>query len=119
MMLDLQIEKGLTMLFITHDLGLARKIGDRMGVMLAGRLVESGPAVCVMDRPAHPYTRLLIAGARGEMEWATAGQKGEGPGGCPFVGRCDRALENCASRFPEMRRLEESHRRVWCHFPLV
>jgi peptide/nickel transport system ATP-binding protein len=118
MMLDLQIEKGLTMLFITHDLGLARKIGDRIGVMLAGRLVESGPAVQVMGRPAHPYTRILIACAGGKIEAANAGQKTAGSGGCPFVVRCDRAQEHCSSRFPEMRRLEEGHRSVWCHFPL-
>jgi peptide/nickel transport system ATP-binding protein len=119
MMLDLQIEKGLTMLLITHDLGLARKIGDRIGVMLAGRLVESGPAVRVMGRPAHPYTRLLIAGAKGEIEAATRGQGEADPEGCPFVVRCDRAQELCASRFPEMRRLEVGRHRVWCHFPLV
>ncbi|MFO7459333.1 MAG: ABC transporter ATP-binding protein [Desulfatiglandales bacterium] len=119
MMLDLQIEKGLSMLFITHDLGLARKIGDRIGVMLAGRLVEVGPTVQVMGRPAHPYTRLLIASAGGEIEEATVGQKTAGPGGCPFVVRCDRAKENCASRFPEMLRLEAGRHRVWCHFPLV
>lgn len=119
MMLDLQIEKGLTMLFITHDLGLARKIGDRMGVMLAGRLVEAGPAVQVMVRPAHPYTRLLIAGARGEIEGSTDGQKAAGPGGCPFVIRCDQAREICALAFPETTNQEEGRRIVRCHFPLV
>jgi len=119
MMLDLQIEKGLTMLFITHDLGLARKIGDRIGVMLAGRLVEAGPAVQVMGRPAHPYTRLLIAGAKGEIEAATDGQKAAGPGGCPFVVRCDKAREICALTFPETTNQEEGRRIVRCHFPLV
>ena len=119
MMLDLQIEKGLTMLFITHDLGLARKIGDRIGVMLAGRLVEAGPAVQVMVRPAHPYTRLLIAGARGEIEAATAGKRGTDSRGCPFVVRCDQARETCSLSFPETANLEEGHHRVWCHFPLV
>jgi peptide/nickel transport system ATP-binding protein len=46
------------MLFVTHDIGLARKVGDRIGIMLAGRLVELGPAARVMRRPGHPYTKL-------------------------------------------------------------
>jgi peptide/nickel transport system ATP-binding protein len=119
MILDLQIEKGLTMLFITHDLGVARKIGDRLGVMLAGRLVEVGPIAQVMGRPAHPYTGLLIASARGEIATDSAG-----PGGgsdtkaCPFAARCDRAQEKCAWTFPEMASLEEGRHTVWCHFPM-
>ncbi|MFH7320528.1 ATP-binding cassette domain-containing protein [Desulfurivibrio sp. D14AmB] len=59
LLLDLQIERGLTMLFITHDLGLARKIADRIGVMRAGRLVEEGPAARLLNHPTDPYTRRL------------------------------------------------------------
>jgi peptide/nickel transport system ATP-binding protein len=117
MMLDLQIEKGLTMLFITHDLGVARKIGDRIGVMLAGRLVETGPTVQVMGRPAHPYTRLLIASARGEIAAASAGDGGSNAKGCPFAPRCDRVQERCSVVFPEQVSLDEGRRLVWCHFP--
>jgi peptide/nickel transport system ATP-binding protein len=117
MMLDLQIEKGLTMLFITHDLGVARKIGDRIGVMLAGRLVEAGPTVQVMGRPAHPYTRLLIASARGEIGAASAGPGGSNAKGCPFAARCDRVQEPCSVRFPEQVSLDEGRHLVWCHFP--
>jgi len=51
-----------------HDIGLARKIGDRIGVMRAGRLIEVGPAAAVINRPGHPYTRLLMAGASGHAE---------------------------------------------------
>ncbi len=68
MLLELQIEKGLTMLFVTHDIGLARKIGDRIGVMLAGEIVEAGPAARILEKPQHPYTGLLIAGAKGLSE---------------------------------------------------
>ena len=60
LLLDLQIEKGLTLLLVTHDLGLARKVCDRIGVMHAGRLVEVGNAAQVLQRPAHPYTRELL-----------------------------------------------------------
>lgn len=62
-LLDLQIEKGLTLLMVTHDLGLARKVADRIGVMRAGRIVESGPAVRVLNHPEHPYTRELLQGS--------------------------------------------------------
>lgn len=118
MLLDLQIEKGLTMLFITHDLGVARKIGDRIGVMLAGRLVEVGPTVQVMGRPAHPYTALLIASARGQIRDAVDGPGGSNSGGCPFVEKCERAQENCRSSFPEMGSVEAGRHLVRCHFPM-
>ncbi len=115
MMLDLQIEKGLTMLFITHDLGLARKVGDRIGVMLAGRLVEAGPAAQVMSRPAHPYTKVLIAGARGKIESAMR-PGGSDSGGCPYVERCVLARGPCSSGFPEAVCLDDGHHFVWCRF---
>ncbi|MDZ7761058.1 MAG: ATP-binding cassette domain-containing protein [Desulfovermiculus sp.] len=79
MILGLQIEKGLTLLFVTHDLDLAGKIADRAGVMLSGRLVELGPAARVLQNPAHPYTWSLLQGARGCWTWAIAGRK---PKGC-------------------------------------
>jgi peptide/nickel transport system ATP-binding protein len=119
MMLDLQIEKGLTMLFITHDLGVARKISDRIGVMLAGRLVEVGPTVQIMGRPAHPYTRLLITSARGQVAEASAGPGGSNTQACPFAARCDRVQERCTVVFPEQVSLDEGRRQVWCHFPVV
>lgn len=61
-LLELQIEKGLTLLMVTHDLGLARKVADRIGVMQAGRIIESGPAIQVLNYPVHPYTRALLRG---------------------------------------------------------
>jgi peptide/nickel transport system ATP-binding protein len=96
MLLNLQTERGLTMLFITHDIGLARKVGDRLGVMLAGRLVEVGPAPQVLNQPLHPYTRRLLdsvsvftAGATPRVE---AGDEGQG---CPFVLSCAHRQEIC------------------------
>jgi peptide/nickel transport system ATP-binding protein len=118
MMLDLQIEKGLTMLFITHDLGVARKISDRIGVMLAGRLVEVGPTVQIMGCSAHPYTRLLIASAEGEVAGDSVGTKGSNNKACPFAPRCDRVQEHCVEVFPEQVSLKEGRHLAWCHFPL-
>ncbi|MBW2017799.1 MAG: ABC transporter ATP-binding protein [Deltaproteobacteria bacterium] len=65
LLLDLQIERGLTLLLVTHDIGVARKICDRMGVMYRGHLVETGPAFQVLSNPSHPYTRRLIECASG------------------------------------------------------
>jgi peptide/nickel transport system ATP-binding protein len=117
MLMNLQTERGLTMLFITHDIGLARKVGDRLGVMLAGRLVEVGPAAQVLTQPLHPYTRLLLdsvnvfaAGA------APRAENGDGPLGCPFAGRCPRQEEICRRLAPQPEMLGQ--RRVACHFPL-
>ncbi len=60
LLMNLQVEKGLTMLFVTHDIGVARKIADRIGVMQQGKVVEMGPAVQVLKNPSHPYTRHLM-----------------------------------------------------------
>ena len=57
---ELKLTRDLGMLYITHDLGSARALADRILVMLDGRIVESGPAETVLDRPAHPYTRRLL-----------------------------------------------------------
>lgn len=116
MMLDLQIEKGLTMLFVTHDLGVARKIGDRTGVMLAGHLVESGPAAQVLEQPGHPYTQSLLEGAGGSMALSPAKEAAGTDQGCPFARRCSRARAVCRQAFP--RPVQRSQGWVACHHPL-
>ncbi|MBZ4687911.1 MAG: peptide/nickel transport system ATP-binding protein ddpF [Clostridia bacterium] len=63
LLLDIQEKRGLTMLFITHDIALARKISDRVAVMLSGRIVEEGPTCEVFSSPQHPYTRDLLRAA--------------------------------------------------------
>ena len=57
---DLQRRLGLTYVFISHNLSVVRFLADRIGVMYLGRLVEEGPTETILDRPEHPYTRLLI-----------------------------------------------------------
>jgi peptide/nickel transport system ATP-binding protein len=100
LLLNLQIEKGLTMLFVTHDIGLARKIGDRIGVMLAGTIVETGPAAQVLGQPLHPYTRLLIRSAAGSIDTSALQAKPTPQGGCPFYGRCSHMVPACLSETP-------------------
>ena len=119
LLLDLQIERGLTMLFVTHDIGLARKIGDRLGVMLGGGLVEKGPAAQILAGPSHPYTRLLLESVGVGLQECfpvTTGLGAEAPQGCAFVPRCSRAQEVCRGDKPQL--LERDHRMVACHFPL-
>lgn len=117
LLLDLQIEKGLTMLFVTHDMGLARKIGDRIGVMLAGTMVERGPSARVLKRPLHPYTRLLMESARG-----IAGELSRDTGkghetGCPFAQRCGHAVPQCLTGVPPETGLDGGHHLVRCFRP--
>ncbi len=118
LLLDLQIELGLSMLFITHNIGLARKIGDRIGVMLSGRLVEVGPANMVLSAPHHPYTRLLIDSVCGLVKNPFKPEsESEKSFGCPFVPRCPRTKDVCREKTPEMVNVD--HCRVRCHFPLT
>ena len=117
LLLDLQIELGLSMLFVTHDIGLARKISDRLGVMLQGRLVEMGQASAVIERPAHPYTRLLIDSVSGLSHKSFNPAPGAArTAGCPFSPRCPRVKDLCKENDPQM--LKTDHRSFACHFPL-
>ncbi|MBN1106294.1 MAG: ABC transporter ATP-binding protein [Deltaproteobacteria bacterium] len=118
LLLDLQVERGLTMLFVTHDVGLARKISDRIGIMLKGSIVELGPATKIISEPAHPYTRLLLDSARGiHAESVRLTGEGTASEGCPFALRCPRAGEDCRRQVPVLESWEG--RLVACHFPLA
>jgi peptide/nickel transport system ATP-binding protein len=116
LLLDLQIERGLTMLFVSHDIGLARKISDRMAVMLAGQIVEIGPSPLVLSRPLHPYTRLLIDSAGGHWKGTNGSDATQLPGrGCAFRLRCPRRQAQCEQEAPSVRLID--NRYVACHFP--
>jgi peptide/nickel transport system ATP-binding protein len=117
LLLDLQIERGLTMLFVSHDIGLARKISDRIGVMLAGRIVEIGPSALVISRPLHPYTRQLLDGAGGNWQEAYRGDSDQQLAkGCAFRLRCPSRQAQCEHEVPAVRLLDNRH--VACHVPL-
>lgn len=117
LLLDLQIEKGLTLLFITHNIGLARKIADRIGVMLAGRLMEVGSATDLISHPSHPYTRLLIESASGRRKSRVTGEGEISQTGCPFAPRCELAEEICVRQYPKRMAHQSRGHFVWCHFP--
>jgi len=107
MILELQIENGLTLLFVTHDIGLARKIADRIAVMHAGALVEIGPATAVLGRPIHPYTRMLVNGA-GPAPPAP-------PSGCASAQRCPDGTKICFHREPERIGSDPLRHAAVCH----
>ncbi len=115
LLLDLQTERGLTMLFVSHDMALARKISDRIAIMLAGGLVELGPASLVLSRPAHPYTKMLLESADGQWkETWKINSRAAVTEGCPFFSRCPNRQDLCEKTPPSIREIE--HRRVACHF---
>lgn len=117
---DLQQALGLTYLFIAHDLSMVRHISDRIGVMYLGVLVEEAPAQALYTRPAHPYTRALLASipvADPHVQMLEQGGiKGELPGGisdqqgCKFSNRCPRAREKCQQQAPAMQEIAPGHR---------
>ena len=118
LLLDLQIERGLSMIFITHDIGLARKISDRIGVMLEGRMVEVGPAHLILSTPLHPYTRLLIDSVSGLAREPFRPRASEiGMSGCVFYRRCKKAQDICLKEPPSLK--NGVHGQVACHFPLT
>jgi oligopeptide/dipeptide ABC transporter ATP-binding protein len=97
-------------LLVTHDVGVARQVGDRVGVMYAGRIVEYGPAAEVLDNPRHPYTRALLDSMptpeveRGDLRSIT-GQppvSGQLPSGCAFHPRCPSCFAPCPDVDPEL-----------------
>ncbi|MBT9289686.1 ABC transporter ATP-binding protein [Prosthecodimorpha staleyi] len=105
---ELQKELGMATVFVTHDLGVAAEIADRIGVMYAGRLVELGEVAEIMDAPRHPYTEGLMrstvhAGMRGKVLDAIPGAPpdlADLPPGCAFAPRCRSVREHCLAVEP-------------------
>ncbi|MFJ9516880.1 ABC transporter ATP-binding protein [Kitasatospora sp. NPDC101801] len=121
---DLQERFGTALLFVTHDLGLAAAISDRVYVMYAGRIVETGPAEALFSRPRHPYTAALLAST--PRPDAPGGRltaiEGRPPSlrdeltGCPFAPRCPIATFLCTQQEPPLLPVEaEPARRAACH----
>jgi len=105
---DLQKAHGLALIFITHNLGIVAKMCDRVAVMYAGRMVESGPVKEIFDAPAHPYTRALLesiprmSDSRRRLT-AIEGQPPDLsalPVGCAFHPRCPDAMDRCREEAP-------------------
>ncbi len=122
---DLQERHGLTYIFISHDLGVVRYMSNRIAVMYLGRIVETGPAGELYDRPLHPYARALVS-AVPSLDRRRGGRirlRGEPPKptnpppGCPFHPRCPMARPVCGEREPELAEWLPG-RMAACHFAL-
>jgi peptide/nickel transport system ATP-binding protein len=115
----LKRERRLAILLITHDLASARYLAERVLVLFRGRVVEDGASEAVVERPAHPYTRALLASIadiggqepRGRGQAKTAGDESEE--GCPFASRCPEVMEMCRGTDPGPRRVDG--KLVRCH----
>jgi oligopeptide/dipeptide ABC transporter ATP-binding protein len=108
LLMDLQQETGVALIFVTHNLGIVAKMCDRMAVMYAGRIVEMGSVRDLFGAPKHPYTKALLGSMAklGSKEplFAIPGQPpnlARPPPGCAFHPRCGDALGRCATQDPE------------------
>ncbi|WP_094842288.1 ABC transporter ATP-binding protein [Bordetella genomosp. 11] len=125
----LKRERGLSFVFVSHDLGVVRHFCDTVCVMYLGRVIEQGPTRQVLDAPRHPYSRVLrdsspvpdprariaLAKITGEIPAPT-----NLPAGCTFHPRCTNARPDCSTRIPELaHRADAADRSVACFYPLV
>ena len=122
LLMEAQEHRGLTYMFITHDLSVVRHISTRVAVMYLGTLCELAPNDVLFDSPRHPYTRALLSAipVLGQRRPKHIKLKGEVPtpinlpSGCVFHGRCLYADQRCTEEIPELIRLE-SGAGVACH----
>lgn len=121
---ELQRDLGLASLFVTHDIGAAVEVADRIAVMYAGRIVEEGTARELIRNPRHPYTiALLKSRAHGAMDKGTRLETIPGappdlsalPPGCAFAARCPLASDACRTTQPDVVEFEPGHRARCLH----
>ncbi len=121
---QLKARHHMTLLLISHDVGVMVQLADRIAVLYAGHVVEEAPTATLFTAPRHPYTRGLLAAiparrAPGELPEAIPGAVPDAaqlPSGCPFHPRCPRVLEVCRGTFPEMTVFDPAHRAA-CYNP--
>lgn len=114
---ELQRELDMATIFVTHDLGVACEVADRIAVMYAGRFVETGSAIGVMGSPRHPYTQGLLKstvqpGRRGYRLDPIPGAPpdlADLPAGCAFAPRCNYARDVCRTRQPVLEPVDSGH----------
>jgi len=123
LMLDLRRDFGLTYLFITHDLAIAKYISDRIAVMYLGRIVELGDKNAIFSHPIHPYTKALLAAipvpnpARKRNPTELIGDVPSAvniPPGCRFHTRCRCKGKNCGEKEPELVEVAPNHFAACC-----
>jgi oligopeptide/dipeptide ABC transporter ATP-binding protein len=115
---QIRAEEGLTLLLISHDLGVVARMATETLVLYAGRVVEKGPTAAILREPQHPYTKDLLAATprlRGPRKVPLrVGRVGEAArGGCPYANRCAFTLDRCRTEAPSLRPLGAVE--VSCH----
>ena len=124
LMKSIQERASMSVLYITHDLGVVSSIADRVYVMYAGLIVEQGNVDQVFGNPGHPYTRGLLASLpnrskRGRRLHTIPGavpNPAYKPEGCPFHPRCSHAVKGCGIELPEIMHLGKGH---WSRCPVL
>ncbi|AXJ10972.1 oligopeptide/dipeptide ABC transporter ATP-binding protein [Arthrobacter sp. PM3] len=125
---DLRDERGLSYLFIAHDISVVRFLAQRVVVLYRGQVMESGPAAAVTESPKHPFTQALVAASpvprpaeqaarrhqREALGVRTAAAAAAAPAGCPFSNRCPLATDLCRTQRPALRTAGMSD--VACHY---
>jgi peptide/nickel transport system ATP-binding protein len=116
----LRRERGLAMVYVSHDLAVVAQVADRIAVMYAGRIVEEGPSAQVLLEPRHPYARGLVASIpdhvvprRLQGMAGVAVGVGERPPGCAFAPRCPQRVARCDAELPPLEPIGDG-RRVRC-----
>ncbi len=128
LLLQLQAEMHLTMLFVTHDLSVVRHVSDRIAVMYLGEIVEIGQTGAVFHTPRHPYTEALFSvipqpdRKRKKKRILLSGDipdPARRPSGCPFRTRCRYRQSFCVTTPPSLEPVQDDSHLVSCHFPLT
>ena len=123
LLMQLQRERDLSYLFISHDLGVVKHLSDRVAVMYLGEIVEQGETASLFEGPAHPYTEGLLASVpqanphvrrRGQRLTGEIPSPIDPPSGCPFHPRCEYATEECRSDNPPLEPVFDG-REAACH----
>ena len=123
LMMELQQEMELSLIFISHDLNVVRHISNRVGVMYLGSLMESGVTEEVYRHPAHPYTQALLSAvpshdpahkSRHIVLEGDVPNPASPPAGCPFHTRCAYCTDECRQAKPELREIAPGHYAA-CH----
>ncbi|MBS3815784.1 MAG: ABC transporter ATP-binding protein, partial [Hadesarchaea archaeon] len=118
---DLKEEYGLSILYITHDLGVVAQVCDRAAIMYGGGLVEIADVKELFKNPLHPYTKLLLEAVPSPEKEELRSIKGSVPNlitppeGCRFHPRCPYAKEKCSEEVPSLVEVKEGHL-VSCHY---
>ena len=115
---DLQKEEGMSVIWITHDLGVVAELCDRVAVMYAGYIVETGTANDIFFKPKHRYTSALLKSLP-TMDKRSTDELASIPGmvpslanlkpGCPFMNRCDNAVDKCGEENPTLEEMTKNH----------